>query len=70
MAGAAVGLAAAPHVAVARPVLWYRPPHCPRDSPLSQMYCLSTLQRAVSQATSYAPSKPSLGNFTILSDTL
>ena len=48
MAGAAVGLAASPNVAVAWPVLWHRPPHGPCDSPLSQLYCLSTLHVLVS----------------------
>lgn len=60
-AGAAVGLAAAPHIAVARPVLRHRPPHGPCDSPLSQQHSLSPLHGVVSRATRSAPGAHSLG---------
>ena len=61
MAGAAVGLAAAPHIAVARPVLWHRPPHGSCNSPLLPEYILSPSHEVRSQATCSAPGTCLLG---------
>ena len=62
MAGAAVGLAAAPHVAVARPVLWHWPPHGPCDSPLLQLYNVSPSHGLMPPARGSVPMTHSSGH--------
>ena len=62
MAGATVGLAAAPHIAVARPVLRHWPPHGPCDSPLLQLYNLSPSNRLVPPARGCIPRIHSSGH--------